>query len=74
MLYCVTALNPKVNSPPFAATVAAAAPQQHLPGTNPVHQLLGLSIEVEYDAYIVLSNTFCEPVALNSKLSLNLLP
>ena len=32
MLYYVTALNPKVNSPLFAATVAAAVPLQHVPG------------------------------------------
>ena len=54
MLYYVTALNPKVNSPPFAATVAALC-LYSIYQVNPVHQ-------------------FYEPIALNSKLSLNLLP
>ena len=35
-------LNPKVDSPLFAATVAAAAPLQHNQ-VDPVHQPLGLS-------------------------------
>ena len=39
-------LNPKVDSPPFAATVAAAAPLQHYQ-VDPVHKPLDLSIEVQ---------------------------
>ena len=35
-------LNPKVDSPPFAATVTAAAPLQHYQ-VDPVHQPLGLT-------------------------------
>ena len=33
-------LNPKIDSPPFAATVAASAPQQHRPGPPTIGLLL----------------------------------
>ena len=36
-------VNPKVDSPPFAATVAAAAPLQHYQ-VDTVHQPLGLTM------------------------------
>ena len=48
-------LNPKVDSPPFTATVAAAVPLQHYQ-VDPVHGPLGLSrcVNVEHSTICVI--------------------
>ena len=51
LILCVDSLNPKVASPPFAATFAAAAPLRHYQ-VDRVHQPLGLMGQADSETFI----------------------
>ena len=69
----IQGLNPKVDSPPFAATVAAAAPLQHYQ-VDPVHQPWGLScvtaLRVQHLKWFIfgsfLNKTHCSLVIMDA--------